>query len=215
MSAPFAGWGEFAIALAAFFASHVLPVRPQLRRRLTAIAGGRGFTFGYSALSLLVLAWLVVAAGRAPYVELWPPARWQGWAPKLAMPVACLLLAFGIGAPNPLSFGGNRNDEFDPTRPDIVGVTRHPLLLALALWAASHVVPNGDAAHALLFGLFAAFAVLGMGIIDRRKRRLLGEAKWRSLAAATSLWPFVALRTGRWRPDLRRFSLLLLICIEN
>lgn len=210
MSALLTGWAEFAVALAAFFASHTLPVRPPWRRRLTDIVGERGFSLGYSALSLVVLAWLVVAAGRAPYVELWPPSSWQGWAPNLVMPLVCFLLTFAIGAPSPLSFGGARNERFDPAHPGIAGIARHPLLLALALWAASHAVPNGDAAHVLLFGLFAAFAVLGMGIIDRRKRRLLGEARWRSLAAATSLWPFAALLDGRWRPDLRRFSPLRL-----
>jgi len=92
----------------------------------------------------------------------------------------CLILALSIGRPNPFSFGGARNDLFDPARPGIVRLSRHPLLLALALWAAAHVVPNGDLAHVILFGTFAAFALLGGRLIDRRKRREMGP-EWQRM----------------------------------
>lgn len=58
--------------------------------------------------------------------------------------------------------------------------SRHPLLAALALWAAAHVVPNGDLAHLILFGTFAAFAFLGGRLIDRRKRHEMGP-EWQRL----------------------------------
>jgi uncharacterized membrane protein len=59
--------------------------------------------------------------------------------------------------------------------------------LLLALWSGAHVAPNGDVAHVVLFGLFAGFALAGMGMADRRKRRLMGDAEWTRLAARTSL----------------------------
>ena len=194
------GWGELLAAFSAFLLSHALPARPALRRPLAAALGERGYLLAYSLVSVAALAWLVAAAGRAPHVALWDPAPWQAWAPNLAMPPACLLIASGLGAPNPLSFGG-RAAGFDPERPGIAGVARHPLLLALALWAGAHAVANGDLAHVSLFGAFAGFALLGMGIIDRRKRRLIGEDEWGRLAARTSAWPFAALVEGRWRPS--------------
>jgi uncharacterized membrane protein len=101
------------------------------------------------------------------------------------MPVAFALVSLAIGAPNPLSFGGSGHARFDPARPGVVGLSRHPLPLALALWSGAHLVPNGDLAHALLFGLFLAFSVMGMALIDRRKRRQMGEAAWAGLAART------------------------------
>jgi uncharacterized membrane protein len=180
------GWGEFIAALAVFFASHAVPVRPPVRRRLTAALSERGFTLAYSALSLAVLGWLIVAAGRAPYLELWQFAPWQLWVPNLAMVVAVLLMSLAIAAPNPLSFGGARNTAFDPARPGIVGLSRHPLLLALGLWAGAHLAPNGDLAHVVLFGLLGVFATLGMAIIDRRKRRLLGAEEWARLGRGTA-----------------------------
>jgi uncharacterized membrane protein len=178
------GWGEFVFALCAFLASHALPVRPPIRGRLVKLFGARGFTVAYSALSLLILAWTIAAAGRAPYVELWPFALWQLWAPNIAMPLAVALISLALFAPNPLSFGG-RDARFDPARPGVVGLSRHPLPLALALWSAAHLVPNGTLAHVLLFGLFLVFSILGMAIIDRRKRRQMGVEAWSRLAANT------------------------------
>lgn len=188
-----AGWLEFALALAFFFASHAAPTHPRIKARLAGLLGARGFTLAYSLLSLAALGWLIGAAGRAPHVEIWAPAPWQRWAPNLMMPAAFLLAALAVGAPNPLSFGGARNHLFDPERPGAAGLARHPLLWALALWAGAHLVPNGDLAHLIVFGLLGGFALLGMGIIDRRKRRLMGEAEWARLARRTSNVPLARL----------------------
>ena len=194
------GWGDLLAAFAAFLLSHTLPVRPAPRRALVTALGERGYLLAYSAVSVAALAWLVAAAGRAPHIELWSYAPWQAWGANLLMPASLLLLAFGVGAPNPLSFGSGGASGFDPERPGVAGVARHPLLWAIALWALAHALPNGNLAQAGLFLAFTGLALLGMRIIDRRKRRLLGEAEWRRLAARTSLLPFAALLSGRWRP---------------
>jgi uncharacterized membrane protein len=103
----------------------------------------------------------------------------------------CVILALSIGRPNPFSFGGARNDQFDPAQPGIVRLSRHPLLLALALWAAAHVVPNGDLAHVILVGTFAAFALLGGRLIDRRKRREMGP-EWQRMRDRVVDAPFLS-----------------------
>jgi uncharacterized membrane protein len=175
------GWGEYAAAWAAFLLSHMLPARPALRRPIVAMGGERAFLAGYSALSVAILAWMVVAAGRAPFVPLWGWAWWQAWVTNAAMVLACLLLALGVGAPNPFSIGGSGNDRYDPARPQVVALTRHPVLWALAIWSAGHVVPNGDLAHLLLFGSFAALSLLGMGALDARRRAAWGAARWAAL----------------------------------
>lgn len=183
-------WAEFVLAFGVFLVSHSVPVRPPLRPWLQARLGASGFTLAYSALSLAVLAWLIMAAGRAPHLPLWDWASWQLHVPLLVMLPVCLILALALGRPNPFSFGGARNDRFDPARPGIVRLTRHPLLLALALWSAAHVVPNGDLAHVVLFGSFAGFALLGGRLVDRRKRRELG-ADWDRLRAKVAAAPLV------------------------
>jgi uncharacterized membrane protein len=188
------GWGEFALAMGAFLLSHAAPVRPPLRPRAVARLGETGFAVAYSGLSLAVLAWLIVAAGRAPYVPLWDWAPWRNHVALAAMLPACLLVALAVGRPNPFSFGGAHDERFDPARPGVVDLTRHPLLAALALWAGAHLLANGDLAHALLFGVFAGFALAGMLMVDRRKRRALG-ADWDRLRRDMNA------RRGSARPD--------------
>ena len=192
-------WTELFAAFVVFLLSHRIPTQPKVKAALVARLGVRGFTAAYSLLSLALLAWLIFAAGRAPFVPLWDQAYWQRWLVNLVMPAALMLVAFGIAAPNPLSFGGRRVG-FDPNLPGIAGVVRHPLLWALALWSGAHLVVNGDLAHVLLFGSFAVFAMLGLRIIDLRNQRLMGQEAWQDLARNTSAWPFAALLTGRWRP---------------
>ncbi len=176
-------WGEFVLALGAFFLSHALAVRPPIKGRIVGRIGARGFALAYSVLSVAVLAWLVVAAARAPFVELWPRQPWQGWVPIAAMLPVSLVLALTLGRPNPLSFGGANNAAFDTARPGLIAWMRHPVLVALLLWSLAHMVPNGDLAHVVLFGLFAAFSALGMRLIDARKQREMGQQAWQALVA--------------------------------
>ncbi len=194
-----AGWGEMTLALAAFFASHVVPARPAVRRSLQAHLGGAAYGVIYSAVSLAVLAWLIVAARHAPHIQLWDFELWQLWVPNLVMPFVCLFIAFGVAAPNPFSFAGRRSASFDADRPGVAGITRHPLLWAITLWALAHMAPNGDLAHVLLFGLFADFGAVGMTALDNRKRKQWGETLWAERAAKTSAFPFAALLEGRVR----------------
>ena len=195
-------WLEFAAASLAFYLSHAIPSRRGLRTALTNALGERTYLVIYITLSIGLLAWMIAAAGRAPYVPLWDYAPWQSWLPNIVMPFVCLLAAFGAAAPNPLSFGGWNTQAFDPDHPGIAGITRHPILWAIALWAGAHAIPNGNLAHVILFGGFTALALAGMIAIDRRLQRKLGLQEWRRLAQRTSQLPLGALIRGRWRPKL-------------
>jgi uncharacterized membrane protein len=194
------GWGEYVAAWTVFLLSHMLPVRPRLRRPIVASVGERVFLIGYSALSVAILAWMIAAAGRAPFVSLWGWAWWQAWVTNAAMILACMLLALGVGVCNPFSIGGVGNHRYDPARPGVVALTRHPVLWALAIWSGGHLVPNGDLAHVLLFGSFAALSLLGMRALDARRRAAWGAAGFAALQprdgfrpAATRLLAGVAL----------------------
>ncbi len=189
------GLWRLGLAVAVFLASHSLLARPALRRPAEAALGPAGFAAAYSLLSLLLLAWVVAAVLAAPVVVLWPQAAWMRWVPLLAMPWACLLAAAGLTSANPFSIGpGGRG--YDPARPGILRLTRHPVLWALALWAGAHVVPNGHLAALLLFVPLLALALAGPRLLDARRRVSLGPAEWHRLAAAT-------LRPVDW-PALRR-----------
>ncbi len=177
-------WLGYVGIFALFFATHSVPVRPHVTSWITARIGHRGFAIGYSILSVGMLALLIWAAGKAPYVELWPQTDWHRHVAHAGMLIVCLILASSIARPNPFSFGGARNDRFDSARPGIVRVTRHPVLSALALWAGVHLLPNGDLAHVILFGVLGGFAIAGRALINRRKQREMGAGRWRDLNAA-------------------------------
>lgn len=174
-------WAGFAAVFAAFFLTHSIPTRPAIKARLVERFGAAGFGAGYSLLSVVMLALLIWAAGAAPHVELWQQQLWHRHAIQLGMLAVCLLLALTLGRPNPLSFGGAHSEAFDPKRAGLIRLVRHPVLLAFALWAGLHLLPNGDLAHVILFAMLGSFALFGRLILDRRKKRMLGAERWATL----------------------------------
>ena len=187
---------EFSLALALFLLSHSIPARPALRGSLTAVLGERPYLVLYSMLSLGLLIWLISAAFRAPFLPLWNLSLSQYYVPVVLMLPTFMLFIGGAVSPNPLSIAFSRQ-SFDPDRPGIVAVTRHPILWGFALWAFSHVVPNGDLVSLIMFGGFGLFALAAMPLTDRRKRRQLGP-DWETLAAGTSILPFAGRAPWRW-----------------
>jgi len=205
----FHGWGEFALAFLVFFVSHSVPVRGAIKDKISALISPSGFTAIYSMLSIAILIWLIIAADRAPYVEIWAFAPWQKHIPITAMAVATIVTVMAIGRPNALSFGGANNAAFDPQNPGLIGWLHHPLLFALLVWSLSHMVPNGDLAHIILFGIFAGFALLGHLLINQRQKRRLGRVEWARLAATKRT--FTPTRNGIVRLSLGIALYLLLL----
>jgi uncharacterized membrane protein len=187
---------EFLISLLVFLASHVLPARTGLRAWAIGRIGHGPYMAAYSILSLAIVVWIVAAAGRAPYVELWPQASWQAWVPLLVMPFALVLLAAGLVQPNPLSIGLMRADRPETTV-GIMRITRHPVLWGFGLWAVAHVVPKGDLVSVILFGGLGVFAFAGMAALDRRRRRDMGDEPWAERVRETSIVPFGTIFAGR------------------
>ena len=201
------GWTEYALALAIFVASHFLPRLGGIRERLIAALGRRAYFSAYGLLSLALLVWVIVAAGRAPYVEIWAQAPWTRWAPNLAMPLAAVLAACGVGLSYPHTLGGRRGASLDPADPGFAAVTRHPLFLALALWAGAHLVPNGDLAHVILFGSFTGMALAAIPLFDARARRALGP-RADEVIRSTAILSLAPLADRRWlRSNSRRMAL--------
>ena len=200
---------EFLAALALFLVSHAIPSRPALRQRLAGMFGERGYQLLYSILSLVLLVWLISAATRAPYVPLWDLSIGQYWVPIVAMLPAFILFAGGALAPNPLSISFSRR-PFEPQRAGIVTVTRHPVLWGFALWAFAHVMPNGDLVSLIMFGGFGLFALAGMALIDRRKKRQMGP-EWEALARRTSVIPLAPPPGQRLPWDWRGLALAVVV----
>ncbi|MEO5374391.1 MAG: NnrU family protein [Alphaproteobacteria bacterium] len=174
-------------AVIVFLATHIIPAAPAVRRGLVAALGVRGYVAAYSGLSLLVLAWVWVAYRAAPYIEVWPPEPWTRWVPLWLMPIACLLVAIGMATPNPFSVGpGGRGH--DPRRAGVLRLTRHPVLWGIVLWAAVHMLANGDVASLILFGLMLGLAGAGMLLLDIRHPAAAIDRSWRKALAEIGLW---------------------------
>jgi uncharacterized membrane protein len=66
----------------------------------------------------------------------------------------------------------------------------------VAIWAAGHLLVNGDRASLVLFGSMLVLALFGTASIDAKRKRALGVT-WDSFAAQTSNVPFAAILSRR------------------
>lgn len=176
------------------FALSAAPVR-------TALMGGlgrTGFHIAYGLFAAATFIWMNVAFTRAPFEDLWGDPRWARWLAVAVMPLASVLFAAGAMTANPAALGFEKLMAADRQPRGIQKVTRHPILWAIALWAALHLVANGDLASVILFGGILTLSIVGMVHIEARKRAELGDV-WARFAAASSFTPFVAMIQGRVR----------------
>ncbi len=146
--------GVLILGLVLFLGVHSLrTISPDGRDRLAA-GYGRGYRAAYSLVSLaglVLIVWGYGLAREAP-IPVWDPPVWtRHLALTLMLPVFTLLIASQL-----------------PSR--IKMATRHPMLLAVKLWATAHLLANGTLADILLFGAFLAWAVLARISAKRHPR---------------------------------------------
>ncbi len=141
------------LGLVIFLGVHATSIfAPAWRNAQVAARGEAVWKGGYALLSLIGLALIVYGYGMArgnPVVLYEPPAFLRHVAWTLMLPVFPLLLA-----------------AYLPGR--ISAATKHPMLLAVKLWALAHLLANGDLASLLLFGAFLAWAVADRISLKRR-----------------------------------------------
>ncbi|TNC51821.1 NnrU family protein [Rubellimicrobium rubrum] len=188
----------FTLAYAGFLLTHFVPTRPRVREQLIWVMGRRAWFSIYGLISLAVTVWVIWAAGRATYIDLWPQLPWTRWVPNLVLPVAIALTACGLPAKS-VTLGGPRVSKLDPKRPGFAALTRHPLLWALVLWSGAHLFPNGDLAHVILFGGFALMGLAAMPAFDARARQALDPLEARDYFAVTSILSVRPLLDPAWR----------------
>lgn len=166
-----------------------------VRGQLAARLGERGFTIGYSLLSVLAIILLVQAWGAAPYVGLWFTPDWLRWVLALLMLPAFILFVASVATPNPTVVGGKLTT---PEPRGIQRITRHPMLWSFALWGLIHLIAQGSLGGVFFFGAFLVTALVGMPSIDRKVAARSPEM-WARLGPATSILPFGAILSGRNR----------------
>jgi len=148
-------------------------VAPAWRDGMAARLGANAWKglYGIVALAGFVLLILGYAAARqAPVVLYVPPAGMRHLGLLLMLPAFPLLVA-----------------TYLPGR--ISHAARHPMLLAVKLWATAHLLANGMLADVVLFGGLLAWAVADRISMKRREQRPIPRAP----AAAYNDWLAVGL----------------------
>src|SRR5258706_7147612 len=135
------------LGLVLFLGVHTLTTQRELRARLIASTGEGGYKIGYALVSVAGLALIVwgFAHYRATgWIDVWnPPTALKHIAVALMLPAVILVVAAYI-------------------RGRIYTAVKHPMLTGVKLWAAAHLLANGDLGSIILFGSF-----LGWAVVDR------------------------------------------------
>ena len=132
------------LGLMLFFGVHTLTTQRELRARVIGSMGESTYKIGYALASVAGLA--LVTWGFANYratgwIDVWnPPTAFKHITVFLMLPAIIMVVASYI-------------------RGRIYTTLKHPMLTGIKLWAAAHLLANGDLGSIILFGSFLAWAV--------------------------------------------------------
>lgn len=155
------------LGLVLFLGMHAVTMKRDLRARLIERLGAGGYKGLYSAVSILGFVLLIYGYGlqrAAGYTVVWEPPVWtRHLALLLNLPIFILL---GVGK-----------------RPSwLLSRVKHPMLLAVKIWATAHLLANGDLGSMLLFGGFLAWAVMARISTKRRPEEIARSAAMANVA---------------------------------
>ena len=148
------------VGLVLFLGIHsVSIVAPRWRMQQVAAFGEKKWKGLYSVVSLIGFVLLIYGYGLArqdPVLLYSPPKALRHLALLLMLPVFPLLVASGL-----------------PGR--ISRAVKHPMLLAVKIWALAHLLANGTLHDVVLFGAFLVWAVIDRISVKRRPAALSHE----------------------------------------
>lgn len=208
----------FAWALAAFVLIHVGISATGLRGALVGRIGEGPYRIAFSIVSLALLLWLIHAFGvmRADESDplngaLWTPPAGLRWPAYVLVLTGLALVVAGFFSPGPTLAGYEKKGlaMASPAR-GALRITRHPFLWGVALWAAGHLLVNGERFALMLFGALGLMVLFGARSIDRKGRARDAEA-WAKFEGVTSNVPFAAIVQGRNQLRLSELAVPLLV----
>ena len=189
---------ELLIAAVVFVGSHFGISSTGLRDDLVRRLGERAYLGLYSAVALILLAWLMRAYSHVDDpLMLWVRPPLLIVLPLVVMPLALLLFVGGYSQRNPTAVMQGKPLPTGRPAPGVLAITRHPLMWAIGLWAIVHLIISDSIASFIFFGAFAILALHGTRVLDAKKRRTWPPEDWQRFAAATSNIPFAAVFTSR------------------
>ncbi len=185
-----------------FLVIHFVPSTP-LRPAAIRSIGENAYIAIFSIASIAAIWWWVGNFNAAAYgATLWSYPAWWPWVKAALLLFAAVLLVGAFTQPNPsVPRGGALLD-----RPDlgqgVFAITRHPGMWGFGLWAIAHLVSQPNWRGFWFYGLFAATAIGGAWLQEKRKAAELGEG-WKRFESKTSFVPFAAILEGRAKFSLR------------
>ena len=192
-------------AAAAFLLLHLLVSGTRVRDAATGAVGENAYMGLFALTSVAVLTWVILAFGAAHRASvnavLWSATPLTRDIQLVLQFLAFLLVVPGLATPNPTSVRQEGVLERTDAIKGMLRITRHPFLWGVAIWAAGHLLVNGDVAGIVLFGTMLLLAVFGTASIDAKRRRALGST-WDAFAARTSSLPFAAIFAGRQKLNI-------------
>jgi uncharacterized membrane protein len=198
----------FVWALGGFVLLHVGISATGMRAALVRRLGEGPYRGLFALASAALLVWMIVTFGqvRADPADLlnqalWTPPAWGRHAAQGLTLLAFLLAVPGLLTPGPTTAGMERRTGEEAAK-GVLRITRHPFLWGVALWAAGHLLANGERYSVMLFGALGAMSLLGTRSIDRKGAARAPEA-WARFKAVSSNVPFAAIVQGRNRLVLR------------
>lgn len=142
------------LGLVLFFAAHVFTTKREARAQAIARLGEGTYKILYAVVSLAGLALIIWGFGHyraTGWVDVWyPPKAIKHITIALMLPAVILVVASYI-------------------RGRIYATLKHPMLAGVKLWAAAHLLANGDLSSIILFGSFLGWAVYDRISLKRRK----------------------------------------------
>jgi len=189
---------ELLIAAIVFVGSHFGIASTWVRDDLVRRLGERAYVGLFSAVSLILLAWLIRAYSTVanPIVLWWTPPVLI-IVPLVVMPLALLLFIGGYTQRNPTAVMQKRTLPTERPAPGVLAITRHPLMWGIGLWAVVHLVVSDDVASLIFFAALAVLALWGTRLLDTKKQRTWPAEDWQRFASVTSNIPFAAILTSR------------------
>jgi uncharacterized membrane protein len=147
------GLSVMILGLALFLGVHLLTTQRDLRARFVVSMGEGGYKGFYSLVSLAglgLMVWGFAHYRSAGMIDVWhPPVAFRHITEALMLPSVILVAASYI-------------------RGRIYTVLKHPMLAGVKLWAAAHLLANGDLGSIVLFGSFLGWAVFDRISLKRR-----------------------------------------------
>jgi uncharacterized membrane protein len=141
------------LGLVIFLGVHAFTMQRDQRAAVIGRLGEGPYKGLYTLVSLAGFALIVWGFGAyrsSGYIPVWDPPVWtRHLALLLNLPVFILFVA-----------------AYAPGR--IKALAKHPMLLAVKIWATAHLLANGDLGSILLFGAFLAWAVAARIAAKRR-----------------------------------------------